>query len=220
MMAVVSALAMSTVCHGDVRSTETSAQGSLDLSSAEPSWEKGIELSGKGRRVTEKLELREGLAVVEVRNDGKSNFVVELLDESGESAGNLFNEINKFQGRRAFNIEKAGEYLLNVGATGAWSFTITQPRPEAAKVKPQTFSGEGMDITPFVKLPKGLAVFEFQRHGEGRGHFTLLDQDGRYVEQIANQLDTFEGSAPVKIEEEGIYLLNVYGDGNWTVTVK
>lgn len=188
--------------------------------SGEQTPEHAIHLSGSGRQATEKFELQAGLAIVQVQNDGKSNFVVELMDGQGEEITNLFNEIDKFQGRQAFYIGKAGTYLLDVEGTGPWSFTIEQPRPTTAEPAPQTFKGQGTDVTPFITLPAGLTVFEFERSGEGRGVFTLLDQDGRAIEQIANQLDAFQGSKPLKIQEKGVYLFNVYGEGDWTLKIK
>lgn len=189
-------------------------------SSSESATEHAIHLNGSARQATQKFELQAGLAVIQVRNEGKSNFVVGLVDAQGEQIANLFNEIDEFSGRRAFNIAKSGTYLLDVDATGPWSLTIEQPRPTTAEPTPQLFAGEGTNVTPFITLKKGLNVVGFERTGEGRGIFTLLDRDGRAVEQIANQLDEFKGSKPVKIEEEGIYFFNVYGDGNWTVAVE
>lgn len=216
-------MVVSLMCYGVLRATEpkqTTPQDSPYQTSGEPNEEFAIHLSGSGRQATEKFELESGLAIVQVQNDGASNFIVELLDKNGDQAQNLFNEIDKFQGRRAFHVEKPGTYLLDVQATGPWTFTIQQPRVEGAEDAPQTFKGEGMDVTPFVTLPKGLTVFEFDREGEGRGIFTLLDSEGRAIGQLANQLDAFQGSKPVKIEEQGIYLLNVYGEGKWTVKIK
>ncbi len=189
-------------------------------SSSESNTDHAIHVNGSGRQASQKFELKAGLAIVQVQNDGKSNFVVGLVDGQGEQITNLFNEIDEFSGRRAFNIAKAGTYLLDVDATGPWNFTIEQPRPTTAEPTPQAFEGKGTNVTPFVTLKKGLNVFGFQRAGEGRGVFTLLDQDGRAVEQLANQLDEFHGSKPVKIEEDGIYFLNVYGEGTWTVTIE
>lgn len=214
---------VSLLCFGALQATEprqTPPQESPYQTSAEANEPFTIRLDGKGRQATEKFELESGLAIVQVENDGPSNFIVGLLDKNGDQVTNLFNEVDKFQGRRAFNIEKPGAYLLDVQATGAWSFSIQQPRVDGAESAPQTFEGNGMDVTPFVTLPKGLTVIEFQRDGEGRGIFTLLDSAGRAVEQIANELDAFQGSKPVKIQEEGVYFLNVYGDGNWTVKIK
>ncbi len=223
-MFVMFAVAVSLVGYTASRATEpnrsTPPHDAPYESSSEQTPEHAIHLSGSGRQATEKFELQAGLAIVQVQNDGKSNFVVELIDNQGEEIANLFNEIDKFQGRQAFYIGKAGTYLLDVEGTGPWSFTIEQPRPTTAEPTPQTFEGQGTDVTPFVNLSAGLTVFEFERAGEGRGVFTLLDQAGRAVEQIANQLDVFEGSKPVKVEEAGIYLFNVSGEGNWTLKIK
>lgn len=220
---IAALMVVSLMGYGVLRATEpkqTAPQDSPYQTSGEPNEEFAIHLSGSGRQATEKFELESGLAIVQVESNGKSNFIVELLNQDGDQVENLFNEIDKFQGRRAFHIEKPGTYLLDVSANGPWSFTIQQPRVDGAEKTPQTFQGEGTDVTPFVTLAKGLAVFEFERHGEGRGIFTLLDSEGRAIEQLANQLDGFQGSKPVKIEEEGVYLLNVYGEGKWTVKVK
>jgi hypothetical protein len=47
----------------------------------------------------------------------------------------------------------------------------------------------------------------------------LRDANGQVVEQIANQVGTFTGSKGVSVTP-GIYFLELYGNGNWSVNVE
>ncbi len=78
-------IGVSLVCFGVLRASDTEQQESTtphdapyESSGEQKEAEHAIKLEGKGRQATHKFELREGLAVVEVRNEGKANFIVEL----------------------------------------------------------------------------------------------------------------------------------------------
>jgi hypothetical protein len=48
---------------------------------------------------------------------------------------------------------------------------------------------------------------------------TLLDAVGKRIEQVTGVIGSYDGSKAIKIEESGVYLLNITADGDWTVSV-
>ena len=87
-----------------------------------PSAAAGQDFTGSGQRATELFPLPQGLAVFEIEHRGSSgDFVVQLFDDSGTLVGELARANGAFQGSKAVSIPKAGNYVLDVAATGAWS---------------------------------------------------------------------------------------------------
>jgi hypothetical protein len=179
-----------------------------------------IKLEGKGRQASAKFTLAPGLAIINTTHFGKSNFVAYLVNNEGEEVQSLFNYIGKYEATRGFEITKAGEYVLNVQADGNWTFAINQPRPTTGESTPRTIHGKRTEVSPFLSLKKGLAVFKYDYQGNSRFSVSLMDKNGRVIEQIANSLKATEGSAPVKIQEDGIYFLNISADANWQIDVQ
>lgn len=179
-----------------------------------------FQAAGQGNQATKKFELQPGLAVFQIESQGKSNFTVELIDAAtGKSVGNLVNEIGKFDGTLATGIRRGGEYLLKIEGDGAWNVALGQPKATEI-TKPGDIKGVGFDISEFVGLNEGLAVFEFDYQGEGPFSVWMLDENGKPIEHLLNVRGKYHGSKPTNIEEQGNYLLNVEADGNWTVKIE
>ena len=47
----------------------------------------------------------------------------------------------------------------------------------------------------------------------------LRDANGQVVEQVANQVGSFAGSKGVSVTP-GIYFLELYGNGSWSVNIE
>lgn len=179
-----------------------------------------FQAQGQGSQATKKFNLKPGLAVFQIEGNGKSNFIIDLIDgASGKSVANLVNEIGKFDGTLATGIRKEGEYLLKIQGDGAWDVAVGQPKP-AEITKPGNIQGQGYDVSEFVGLNEGLAVFEFDYQGEGPFSVWMLDANGKPVEHLLNVRGKYHGSKPTNIEEQGTYLFNVEAEGNWTVKIE
>jgi hypothetical protein len=86
-----------------------------------------IKLSGKGPKATDQFYLPQGLIRFEMSHDGTSNFIIQLLDDQGNTQEYLVNEIGKFQGSTAVGLVIAGNYLLDIDADGKWTVNIITP---------------------------------------------------------------------------------------------
>lgn len=179
---------------------------------------KPIKLSGSSKQATKKFTLEEGLSIFEVKHSGSANFIVELLDNNGDTVELVANEIGSFNGSNAVGIQVKGKHLLNVEADGSWSITIKQPRPTSAKATSK-FSGSSKKATGFFELGSGLKIFEMKHSGSANFIVELLDIDGNTVELLANEIGNFSGSQAVSVSE-GVYLLDVDADGSWSISMK
>lgn len=83
-------------------------------------------ISGAGQKVTQKFVLTDGLSTFNMRHTGLSNFIVELMDSSGNMIDLLANEIGPFEGSKAVRIDNVGDYILNVNADGEWQIGINE----------------------------------------------------------------------------------------------
>lgn len=179
-----------------------------------------IELSGTSQQATQKFSLENGLAIFKMTHTGTSNFAITLLDSDGQRVELLVNVIGNFDGAKAIGVAKKGEYVLDVSANGKWTVRIEQPRPTTAESKPRTFTGTGQQVSPFVKLDKGLTTFKLKHTGKSNFAVLLMDKNGNREELLVNEIGNFDGSKAVGISRSGIYLLDVSADGAWTIAVE
>lgn len=128
--------------------------------------------------------------------------------------------------------------LVFIGGSGDNETTPTQPQPqqpeaveesetqevsdiqEEKETEPFTLEGVGQKATEKFTLTKGLAVFEMTHTGSSNFIVDLLDDTGTGIELLVNEIGTFDGSKAVKIPRDGVYLLDVTADGQWTVNIK
>lgn len=184
---------------------------------AEPSV---IQLSGAGQQASQKFTLESGLSIFRMTHSGQSNFQVWLLDDSGQRIDLLVNEIGPFNGAKAIGIERQGIYILDISADGQWTVKIEQPRPINAPSTPKTFTGTGQQVSGFVTISKGLAVFRMTHNGFSNFQVWLLNKDGRRIDLLVNEIGAFDGSKAIGIPGTGIYLLDISADGNWSISIE
>jgi hypothetical protein len=87
---------------------------------------------GSGDNVVSWLLLREGQFVFSASHTGQRNFIVKLVNSSGEPNFLLVNEIGNYQGSQIIQVESStfgfnpvpGLYALVVKADGRWDFTL------------------------------------------------------------------------------------------------
>jgi hypothetical protein len=179
-----------------------------------------IKFSGKSSQATAKFKYSGGLCLWKVKHNGTSNFQVHLLDTKGREIDTCINEIGRYDGTQVIPIKKAGEYMLNVTADGAWSITIEEPKPTATQSKPYSIKGKGRAVSEFINLDDGAALFKVMHQGEGTFRVKLFDAKGRLIQHIAAVIGPFEGSKIFTIEDKGTYILNISGDGDWKVSIE
>ena len=175
----------------------------------------GQSFSGKGAK-TETFKVGGGLTIIRLSHRGPSNFVV--LYGQGQPSSLLVNEIGAYDGSRALGLA-AGDYQIKIDSTGDWKIDIEQTTPSSADAPPQKLSGKGQSASKFFTLRPGPANFRVTHSGTGFFAPALLKADGSLVTNIANELGQFTGDKRVDIAEEGIYLVDVSANGDWTIDI-
>jgi len=192
-----------------------------------------VGFSGTGDDVSAKFMLEEGITIISMTHSGESNFAVELLNDAGETAELLVNEIGAFEGSKAIGVRqdsfmgaKPGTHLLNITADGSWTIKVEQPRPTTAQALPLNLTGKGCSVTPFFTLEAGTVVFEMTHDGQSNFAISLLAADGKVAELLVNEIGAYQGKKAVGIKagslfgaQPGVHLLNIEADGNWTVAI-
>jgi hypothetical protein len=113
-------------------------------------------------------------------------------------------------------------YLLRVQADRGWTVNIWQP---TASYSPppatQRWSGKYSQATPLFSLKAGQATFHAV-NANSQALFTvyLYHQDGQYAEAIVNAPGAVDQSVAVGIPADGVYLVKVESEGDWTVEVQ
>lgn len=170
-------------------------------------------IKGRGQEATRQIKLDAGLAVIALHHSGSNHFAVWLLDSQGNQIDLLANVLGTFEGSRAVGLERAGSYLFDVSADGQWEIVIDQDPP---KTRGNSMKGTSSHATPLFECRAGLKVFEFSHEGEGHFAIWLLDEWGRKIELITNNIGPYKGSKAVQLAE-GYYLLDIQAAGPWAV---
>lgn len=181
---------------------------------SKPEPEKPIVINGTGDTATELFSLHSGFAVIEASDTGDSNFIVHILDESGEYEDSVVNEIGPYKGKSIVVIPKDGEYLLNLQSEGKWKFSISQSVPENISTAPTKISGKGNDVV-FVNLQSKLTRFSFKHTGESN-FIVRLNEESSLVNEIGN----YTGSVAETIEYDGPHVFSIQADGQWSIDIK
>lgn len=178
-----------------------------------------VTFEGEGTHATDSFELERGFLAVAYEHDGTSNFIVNLVDTTGEEPDALFvNVIGSVEGHTADGVD-GGEYLLDVQADATWWIQLTQPRPSQADAEdlPVTIDRTGSEYAgPF--LFDGLTRVRGQHDGESNFIVEALDADGDWEATIFNEIGSFEGESVFTTHELG--WLTVQADGDWTIELE
>ncbi|MBT2290959.1 hypothetical protein J7E73_17820 [Paenibacillus albidus] len=174
---------------------------------------KRITLVGKGNQATELFELESGFAVIDAKNTGDSNFIVHIMDESGNNEDSVTNEIGPYKGKSLVTIPDDGKYLFNVTAEGSWEMHISQTVPNNILSAPTKLYGKGNDVV-FVNLQAKLTRFSFKHVGES--NFIVHVNDNT---SIANEIGNYSGSTAKTVESDGTYIFSIKADGQWSIDI-
>jgi len=182
---------------------------------------------GNGTNLSGPVVLKEGLAVVASSvTNVKSTFEpfqVFLVDGTGKEIGTAaYGSGGNQNVLGTMEVPADGTYFFKVKSQGDWTISVTQPRSTySAPPATQTFSGRGSAVTQLFSLKAGGARFQLT-HTNGTKDFYvgLINGDGSYAASLASKTGPASVSTIENIEENGVFLLQVTADGDWTVTVQ
>ena len=128
------------------------------------------------------------------------------------------NEIGDCQQTHATNIRNAGKYRLQVGSSGEWSITVKQPKPDATVSAPNR-SPAKVERHPLLLTSAGSHVVESVHKGTGVFRVKLRDTDGNLFDEPVAVIGTYDGSRILGLTKPGVFLIDVFADGDWTVSI-
>jgi hypothetical protein len=185
-----------------------------------------IVLSGKGDTVTKTFNLTAGDAIFAMSHDGSGNFAIWFHNSSGKQTDLLVNTAGKYSGSTLEGVMSStiilatpGTYYLDVSADGNWTVTIQQPPLTSAFELPLTFAGTSDNAYSAFTATSGTVKFTMSYTGTGNFAVILYDNNGNYVNLLANEVGSYNGSKSQSFSGTGIYYLAVTGVGSWSITV-
>ena len=105
----------------------------------------------------------------------------------------------------------------NAQATQKQQTQQSTSRPQTDDIK---LEGNGRQASKQFNLEPGLANFEVSHDGKSNLVIRLLDNNGKEVDTIFNQIGPFQGDRLLPIRSAVRGLLDVAADGNWSVTIR
>lgn len=81
------------------------------------------------------------------------------------------------------------------------------------------FTGNSQKATEQFELQPGLRRAEFKHTGDSNFIATLLDEQGKPAQLLVNHIGAIEGSKAFS-SAGGKYVIDVYGSGEWSITIK
>jgi len=175
-------------------------------------------INGSGQQAVP-LPLAQGAFKMDATYQGPANFIVTLLDGTGQPVGLLANTIGAYKGSQFQNVPVSGNYVLQVQASGPWTMTlqdyVTWPsgQPVGAPL-----TGHGPAALA-VQLNAGLATFSMSHDGQRNFIVTPMDSAANPIGLLANTIGPFTGSQAANIASSGVYLFNIEADGNWVLGI-
>lgn len=176
---------------------------------------------GSGQRVITGVRLKAGLVLVKSSYMGQGNFIAELKDRNAQYVGLLVNDIGTSISSTALAIPSDGTYTINVSfAQGPWTFELIQPSAAEfgnSVLLPRIFTGRGNQYTTFFVGREGALTVKGRQSGKSNFIAMIRDSRGEYVGLAVNVIGTADSSQVLRLPANGLYLLVIQADGEWTL---
>ena len=183
---------------------------------------------------TDGFNLDEGIALFDIRHDGTGEFTVELINSKGRTEQRLVNTSGRYSGIVGVGVNEdslsgpaPGPHSLNVEASGAWQFEISQPSWSSGDRAPLSLRGSGDDVAGPIELQAGIADFTLVHDGTSNFVVDLMKPDGTLAANLANEQASFRGTKRLAVRAgaaqgaaPGVHGLFVVADGNWTISIQ
>jgi hypothetical protein len=182
-----------------------------------------VQLSGSGNQTTAPFALKAGLAAFQsVRSATDGYYYIDVYGFGGDQHSTIASGNMPLDESRVVGIPADGMYTLQVQSEGGWTVNVSQPTASFAPPPPtQRWSGKYWQITPLFLLKAGQATLHaIIPNSSTQFEATLYDQNVQYVGEVSNKSGAPEQSIALTIPADGIYIIQVFGDGDWTVEVQ
>lgn len=181
------------------------------------------QLSGNNNQNTSPFTLKAGLALFQsVRSANSGYFYIDVYGTDGNQIATIASGSGPRDLSVAVKIPVDGTYVLQVQSEGGWTVNVSQPQAGYAPPPPsQRWSDKYWNATPLFSLHAGPVVFHaLIPNNSTNFEATLLNQNREFVGELQNRAGAPEQTTTVNIPADGVYLIQVYSDGDWTVDVQ
>jgi hypothetical protein len=175
-------------------------------------------LDGNGSRVIPFSNGRGGPLLIIMSGGREGNFIVSVVAPSGRRTL-LVNTIGEYTGATLVPYASAGRFRLAVQATGVWNGSVSRLLHDP-KAKPllRRFSYNGGDLVEQVRAGARVTPTVRARCScEGNFIVHLRDYRGR-AQLLFNEIGSYRGQTVARPIARGQYILQVQGDGPWSLT--
>ena len=175
-------------------------------------------IRGNGNHVTEPTSLRTGLLVVGATHRGDGHFAVEVVGPEGNPCELIVNAIGFYAGGRVMPV-LSGSHQIRVVASGEWELLLEQPDADGAVAPPISREGAGdLVLGPFL-LSTRPSQATMSYRGTSNFLMTLLAVDGTHRSLLANEIGEYQGTMEIRLRRNGVYFVDVRGNGEWALSI-
>jgi hypothetical protein len=173
-----------------------------------------ITLEGTGDQVLDIEKSWDGPSILEIENNGSSNFVVKNYDTYGNYLDLLVNEIGRYNGKLLMDLRNnENTSRFEVKSSGTWTIKVMPFDPqylETFKI-PGTYEGLGDNILILEGKPD-IGLFSTTE----RENFAVWIYYGNTRDLIINEIGPYSGQAVIQSDA---FLMEIHCAGSWVIEI-
>jgi hypothetical protein len=174
--------------------------------------------------LSEPVELAQGIVIVTAEHFGTGRFQVTAFDSAGSQLSRTATGSGAWRGSSSLIVPTDGRYVFEVVADGEWLLDITHPIADASTISELPFDhrGSGFEVVHFLQAPTGTHRLTAHCSAAGFLRITAVSVDASYRRVLLDTTCPFEGTVafPVPGRPLDVFLLDISGEGDWTIHVQ
>ncbi|GAB3725773.1 hypothetical protein [Nocardiopsis nanhaiensis] len=174
-----------------------------------------LEASGSGDTLVEVEPSFDDVRIISMTHEGSDVFSLYAGGSDSDSADLVATKRSPYEGRMLLTtIFEDDIGMLKIEADGDWEVAI-EPLTHATpwRADESEYSDSGDDVLQLLWSTGNFASLSL--YHEGDRYFSVKSLAGDSSDYMANELGAYEGEEPL---QEGADILEVGGDGEWTLT--
>ncbi|MBW8825749.1 MAG: hypothetical protein JF603_05285 [Acidobacteria bacterium] len=192
--------------------TFSSASRADAQTSATPSDPPPVLIQGSGPSTSSPFQLS-GVALFTINATSHGPLVIHLVRRDGQLVCFIVTAWNTYNGTLATSVP-AGDYRLEVLASGRWRAVIAQPATRRPVTLPTSQAGRGNGVIGPLPTASGLDL-DITHAGSGNFVVRIIDAADPGTSALVNALGRFSARRHIILTEES--WISIESDGPWTV---
>ncbi len=143
---------------------------------------------------------------------GSSNFVIESLDTSNQTADLAVNTIGNYSGTTVYGVNSLGGEVAKLKVTASGKWTLHVAPLDSAPALPSSGKGDGVFKYESTDSPTWVISHK------GQSNFAVNEEsDSSIMGLLVNEIGNYNGTVPAYA---GPALVIITADGSWTIATK